>query len=142
MKRSAAKGKQKLAIPPLTQDESQRFVNEDAFSRFKDEVKSRNIHQEKVFMLSKKEQYGLPNEIADIIDLHQWSRFAAHANNPFTSLVREFYANILTPGQTFSMVRGLKVSFSSVSVNMHFGLPEVKDEYADLLDKVFGEEFN
>ena len=40
------------------------------------------------------------------------------------------------------MVRGLKVSFSYVSVNMHFGLPEVKDEYAALLDKIYGEELN
>ncbi|KAL5565361.1 hypothetical protein UlMin_028525 [Ulmus minor] len=142
VKRSATKGKLKLAIPLLTQDESQRFVNEEAFSRFKDEVKNRNIHQEKGFLLSKREQYGLPKEIVDIIDLHQWSKFATHPNNPIASLRREFYANILTPGKNNSMVRGLKVSFSSVYVNMHFGLPEVKDEYATLLDKISRGELN
>ena len=101
-----------------------------------------NFHNEKGFLLSTKENYGLPKEIADTIDAHQWSRFASHPNNPIASLVREFYANILTEGQTFSMVRGLKVSFSSITVNMHYGLPKVKDEYPDLLEKISGEELN
>ncbi len=142
VKRSANRGKPKQTLPQWTQDESQRFVNEEAFSRFTSEVKGRKVHHEKGFLLSKKEHYGLPKEIADTIDFHQWSKFVAHPDNPIISLVREFYANILTPGQTFSMVRGLKISFSSTSVNMHFGLAEFKDDYASLVDKISGEELN
>ena len=72
-----------------------------------------------------KKHYGLPREVAEIIEAHQWLKFVDHPHNAIISLVREFYANILTANQTFSMVRGIKVLLSASSVNMHFGLLEV-----------------
>ena len=79
------------------------------------EIKTRKFHQEKGFLIKKKnaEHYRLPRGIAETIDAHQWTKFVAHPSNPIVSLVREFYANILTNQQNFSMVRGIKVSFSA-----------------------------
>ena len=40
------------------------------------------------------------------------------------------------------MVRGIKVSFSASSINMHFGLSDIEDEYTALLDNVSREDLN
>ena len=118
----------------LGRDDSQRFVNEEAKQRFDTLIKARKIHHEKGFLFQEAEHYGLPANIAEVIDAHQWGKFAEHPSNPIVSLVREFYANITTSQQTFSMVRGLKVSFSAASINMHFGLSDLEDEYSVLLE--------
>ncbi|KAL5569425.1 hypothetical protein UlMin_026000 [Ulmus minor] len=115
-------------------DDSQRFVNEEARQRFDTLIKARQIHNEKGFLLQEAEHYGLPANIAEVIEAHQWGKFAEHPSNPIVSLVREFYANITTSKQTFSMVRGLKVSFSAASINLYFGLPDLEDEYNVLLE--------
>ncbi len=57
-------------------------------------------------------------------------------------LVQEFYSNIPTGAQSFSMVRGVKVSFSASTINMHYGLEDVVDEYDHLLESVSVEELN
>ncbi|KAL5549974.1 hypothetical protein UlMin_000150 [Ulmus minor] len=115
-------------------DDSQKFVNEEAKQRFDTLIKARQIHNEKGFLLQETEHYGLPANIAEVIDAHHWGKFAEHPSNPIVSLVREFYANITTSQQTFSMVRGLKVSFSTALINLYFGLPDLEDEYSVLLE--------
>ena len=40
------------------------------------------------------------------------------------------------------MVRGLKVSVSTSSINMHFGLPDLEDEYTTLLDNISRDDLN
>ena len=120
--------------PHPGKDDSQRFVNEETRQRFDTLIKARKIHQEKGFLFQEAEHYGLPVNIAEIIDAHQWGKFAEHPSNPIVSLVREFYANIMSSQQTFSMVRGLKVSFSAASINLHFGLTDLEDEYSVLLE--------
>ena len=42
----------------------------------------------------------------------------------------------------FSMVRGLKVSFSVSSINMDFGLPDLDDDYSSLFDTISRENLN
>ena len=39
-------------------------------------------------------------------------------------------------GFTFSMVKGVKVSFSAPTINMHLGLDDVVDEYSPLLESI------
>ena len=86
--------------------------------------------------MTNEDHYGLPSEVAVTIDAHPWSKFAVHPYNPIVPLVREFYTNILTVNQTFSMVQGIEVSFSASSINMHFGLPDVVNEYSTLLETI------
>ena len=64
--------------------------------------------------------------------------FSAHSHNPIVPLGQEFYDNILTVNQIYSMVRCIKVAFSASLTNMHFGLPDVVDEYSTLMETIYG----
>ena len=86
--------------------------------------------------------FGLPPEVVGIIRTHNWKAFATHLSNPVLPLVREFYANIVTGNQTFSMVRGVKVSFSAPSINMHIDLEDCVDNFNALLESVRGVEMD
>ena len=110
--------------------------------KYERKVKERTIHQEKGFVLKDVKDFGLPLELSTIIEIHKWRRFTSHPQDPVVPLVREFYSNILTGAQSFSMVRGVKVSFSASTINMHYGLEDVVDEYDHLLESVFVEELN
>ena len=79
---------------------------------------------------------GLPEEVFSAISVHQWKTFSLHPQNPIVPLVREFYLNILIGAQTFSMVQGTKVSFFATSINLHFGLEDLEDEFGPLLDSL------
>ena len=80
--------------------------------------------------------FELPNDISSVIAVHKWKKFASHPQNPIVPLVREFYSNIFTGAQTISMVRGVKVSFSAPTINMHLWLDDVVDEYSPLLESI------
>ncbi|KAL5579151.1 hypothetical protein UlMin_011593 [Ulmus minor] len=135
VKKVAKKPKQQQGQTHLGRDDFQRFVNEEANERFESLlIKTRKFHHEKGFLFQEAEHYRLPANIAEVIDAHQWGKFAEHPSNPIVSLVHEFYANIMSNQQTFSMVRGLKVSFSVASINLHFGLPDLEDEYNVMLE--------
>ena len=133
----ANRGKQSKPQPRYEQNEIQRFVNKEARARFNSEVKERKIHQEKGFLLKNEDHYGQPSEVANNIDARQWTKFASHPHNPIVPLVREFYSKILTVNKSFSMVRGINVSFSASSINRHFGLHDVLDEYGAFLETIF-----
>ena len=75
-----------------------------------------------------------------VIKVHGWWSFAMHPINLIVPLVREFYANIITGAKTFSMVRGVKVSFSASSINMHLNLSDCVDSFRDFVDTVGSEE--
>ncbi|MBW4953958.1 hypothetical protein, partial [Klebsiella pneumoniae] len=83
-----------------------------------------------------------PKEFGKVIKLHGWQSFATHPINLIALLVREFYANIITSAQNFSMVRGAKVSFSASSINMHLGLSDCDDALRDFIDAVGTDELN
>ena len=82
--------------------------------------------------------FGLPHEVAATIRTHRWKNFATHPSNRILPLVREFYSNMLTSNQTFSMVRGVKVSFSAPSINMQFDLEDCVDDFSDLVESLRG----
>ena len=100
------------------------------------------MHQEKGFILKKVKDFGLPAELSSVIEVHRWKKIASHPQDPVVPLVREFYSNILTSAQTFSMVRGGKVSFSASIINMHWGLDDVDDDYVPLLVSISINELN
>ena len=107
----------------------QRFVNAKAKRRFELHIKDRKFHHEKGFVFKNDGNFGLPEEVVAFIKIHGWRSFAIHPINPVAPLVREFYAKIITGAQTFSMVRGVKVSFSASSINMHLGLYDSVDSF-------------
>ena len=86
--------------------------------------------------------FGLPIELSSVIKVHRWKRFASHPQDLVVPLVREFYSNILTGAQTFSLVKGVKLSFSASTINMHWGLDDVDDDYSPLLDSISIDELN
>ena len=112
-KRASSGGRPSASHPQPEQEgeEVQQFVNVEARRKFELEIKERNIHQEKCFILKSERNFGLPTEISSVITVHKWRKFVDHPHNPIIPLVRELYSNILTGNQTFSMVRGIKVSF-------------------------------
>ena len=100
------------------------------------------MHQEKGFILKNVKDFGFPAELSSVIEVHRWKKFASHPQDPVVPLVREFYSNILTGVQTFSMVRGVKVSFLASTINMHWGLDDVDDDYSPLLESISINELN
>ena len=133
--------KTRSAVPAEVEpDLAKKFVSAESKKRFEEEIKERKVSEEKGFILGKGKDFGLPAEVANIIRIHKWRTLAAHPSNPILPLVREFYSNIITPDQTFSMVRGVKVSFSAPSINLHFNLEDFDDKFSDMLDSVGGEE--
>ena len=139
----ANSGGRPSASQPFTQpepehEEFQRFMIGEAKRKFELEVKERKVHEEKGFILTSDKDFGLFSEVVATICTHKWKNFAVHPSNPIFPLVREFYSNILTGNQTFSMVRGVKVSFSAPSINMHFDLEDCVDDFNDLVESVRG----
>ena len=143
-KRASSGGRPSRYQPlfPLEQagEDTQKILNAEAKRKFELEVKERTLHQEKGFVLKNVKYLGLPEEVFSAISVHHWKTFALHPQNPIVLLVREFYSNILTGVQTFSMVRGTKVSFFAASINLHFGLEELDDEFGLLLESLSVEE--
>lgn len=57
-------------------------------------------------------------------------------------MVRKSYANITSPQQKYAMVRGARVSFSAATLKKRWGLEEVVNGYAALLEGVSESELN
>ena len=146
VKRGTAGGRgvpsKKSPVREPDRDEMQRFVNAEAKRHFELYFKDRKFLHEKGFIFTNDADFGLPEEVAEVIKLHGWRNFAMHPINPIAPLVREFYANIVTGSQTFSMVRGVKVSFSASSINMHLGLLDCEDDLRDSVDMICADELN
>ena len=130
------------AQPEPEHEVSWRFINAEAKKIFELEVKERKVHEEKGFILTSGKDFRLPPEVATTICTHNWKSFAVHSTNPILPLVREFYTNIVTGNKPFSMVRGVKVSFSAPSINMHFDLEDCGDNFNDMLESVKGGELD
>lgn len=146
LKKSSTGGRPSASKPASSQQQSRdellRFVNAEAKRHFDLEIKDRSIHQEKGFVFKKDGNFGLPEEVAAVIKRQGWKDFAEHPINPIAPLVREFYANVVTGSQTFAMVRGVKVSFSASSINLHLGLAGYEDNFTDFVETVGSDELD
>ena len=100
VKRGSAGGRggpsKKPPVHEPDRDEMQRFVNAEAKRRFELYFRDRKFLHEKGFIFMNDANFGLPEEVAEVIKLHGWRTFAMHPINPIAQLVREFYANIIT----------------------------------------------
>ena len=69
--------------------------------------------------------------------------FCNHPRDPVLPLVKEFYANLLSPGQHNIWVRNYLVLLDSQVINTFYNLPsEVNCEYTRLLDKLTPQRWN
>ena len=72
-----------------------------------------------------------------------WLEFCNHPRDPVSPLVKEFYANLLSPSQHNIWVRNSVVSLDSRVINSFYNLPsEVDCEYAKLLGNITPPKWN
>ena len=72
-----------------------------------------------------------------------WLEFYNHARDPVLPVVKEFYANLVSPGQHNIWVRNLLVSLDSRVIKAFYNLSaEINCEHAKLLDKLTPQRWN
>ncbi|KAL4285189.1 hypothetical protein GQ457_16G020270 [Hibiscus cannabinus] len=91
--------------PPPDAAEIAIFENEAAEERYQ-QIQSKQLLQEKGFIFSTGERFGLPQDMYDIIVYHGWEKFAKHLDEKDlqkksinVTLVKEFYAHFTDPKQ-------------------------------------------
>ena len=66
-----------------------------------------------------------------------WLEFCNHPRDPVLPVVKEFYTNLVSPGQHNIWVRNSLVPLDSRVINAFYNLPaEINCEYAKLLNKL------
>ena len=67
----------------------------------------------------------------------EWLEFCNHPRDPVVPIVKEFYANLVSPDQHNIWVRNTLVPLDSHVINAFYNLPaEINCEYAKLLGKL------
>ncbi|KAK8669496.1 hypothetical protein V6N13_106924 [Hibiscus sabdariffa] len=97
--------------PPPDTAEIAIFETETAEERYQ-QIQSKQLLQEKGFVFSTGERFGLPQEVYDVIVYHGWEKFARHPDKKElqkksinVTLVKEFYAHFTDPNQGTVYVR-------------------------------------
>ncbi|KAK8625773.1 hypothetical protein V6N13_056933 [Hibiscus sabdariffa] len=118
--------------PPDTADIA-IFENEAAEERYL-QIQSKQLLQEKCFVYSTGERFGLPQEVYDVIVHHGWEKFAKHVDEKElqkksinVTLVKEFYAHFTYPNQGTMYVRSERVEFTSKEINKFFAVKRTMD---------------
>ena len=72
-----------------------------------------------------------------------WLEFCNHPRDPVLPVVKEFYANLVSPDQHNIWVRNTLVPLDSRIINAFYNLyAEINCEYAKLLDKLTPKKWN
>lgn len=71
-----------LPISESSKELAPAFVDVEARVKFENEISKRGFHLEKGFFLTSNTNYGLIEEVAQIIVLHNWKKFVAHLRDP------------------------------------------------------------
>ncbi|KAK9222171.1 hypothetical protein WN944_010603 [Citrus x changshan-huyou] len=86
---------------------------------------------------------GIAQSLYNAAAKHGWLEFCNHPQDPVLPLVKEFYANLVSPGQYNIWVRNSLVPLDSRVINPFYNLPsEVNCDYAKLLDKLTPQRWN
>lgn len=132
----SAMGKTRAAKNPSSSTrnapEIQKFIDGDAKKRYSDNISAQNLVKEKGFLLHDSPTLGQPAFISDVIILRHWQAFCHHPIDPIVSLVKEFYANLQTQGQSTVFVRQVDIPFTSDHINTVLGIHNQEDEFVDL----------
>ncbi|KAK8560113.1 hypothetical protein V6N12_012916 [Hibiscus sabdariffa] len=119
--------------PPPDIAEIAIFETEAAEERYQ-QIQSKQLLQEKGFVFSTGERFGLPQEVYDVIVYHGWEKFARHPDEKElqkksinVTLVKEFYAHFTDPNQGTVYVQSERVVFTAKAINKFFAIKRTAD---------------
>ncbi|KAL5075764.1 hypothetical protein RYX36_014748 [Vicia faba] len=71
-----------------------------------------------------------------LVKARKWAKSCQQSLSFNTQIVKEFYANLVDTNNKMVevVVRGVKVSYTEETINMHFQLKRIKDKYQELMD--------
>ncbi|KAL4384452.1 hypothetical protein GQ457_15G014590 [Hibiscus cannabinus] len=128
--------------PPPDTVEIVVFENEAAEERYL-QIQSKKLLQEKGFVYSTGERFGLPQEVYDVIVYHGWEKFARHADEKElqkksinVTLVKEFYAHFTDPNEGTVYVRSERVEFSAKAINKFFAMKRTTDLHTPFMNSL------
>ncbi|KAK8504427.1 hypothetical protein V6N12_030524 [Hibiscus sabdariffa] len=118
------------------------FENEAAEERYL-QIQSKQLLQEKGFVYSTGERFGLPQEVYDVIVYHGWEKFARHPDEKElqkksinVTLVKEFYAHFTDPNQWTVYVRSERVEFTAKAINKFFAVKRTADLHTPFVNRM------
>ncbi|KAK9006437.1 hypothetical protein V6N11_035475 [Hibiscus sabdariffa] len=104
---------------------------------------SKQLLQEKGFVFSNEERFGLPQEVCDIIVQHGWEKIARHPDEkdlrkkPINvTLVKKFYAHFIDPKQETVYVRAERVEFTARAINNLFALKDTEYQHTPFMNNM------
>ena len=113
-----------------------RFQSCHAEEKYEEFIEPRRILEEKGFQFPD-QLTGIVKTIHNAAAKRGWLEFCKHARNPVLPVVKEFYANLVSPDQYNIWVRNTLVPLDSRVINAFYNLPtEITCEYAKLRDKL------
>ena len=126
-------------------------------SRLKDPSRFQSYHVEEKYeefiephKILEEKGFQFPPQLARVVQSlynaaakRRWLEFCNHPQDPVFPLVKEFYANLVSPGQNNIWVRNSLFPLYSRLINAFYNLPsEVNYEYAKLLGKLTPQRWN
>ncbi|KAK8510796.1 hypothetical protein V6N12_009638 [Hibiscus sabdariffa] len=130
--------------PPLSTEPSEIaiFENEAAEERYL-QIQSKQLLQQKGFVFSTGESFGLRQEVYDVIVQHGWEKFTRHPDEKDlkkksinVTLVKKFYAHFTDPNQGTVYVRTEKVEFTAKAINKFFALKRTADLHTPFVNSM------
>ncbi|KAL4296666.1 hypothetical protein GQ457_12G014900 [Hibiscus cannabinus] len=104
------------------------FKNEAVEERYQ-QIQSKQLLQEKGFVFSAGERFGLPQDLYDVIVYHGWEKFAKHPDEKElqkksinVTLVKEFCAHFTDPKQQTVYICSERVEFKAKAINKFFAI--------------------
>ncbi|TYG61353.1 hypothetical protein ES288_D07G140900v1 [Gossypium darwinii] len=108
-------------IPIMIQDEEAR-------ERFDSIFKNQPMMLEKGFNLESNDKMIMPLSLRNTINVLNWEQFCDARSLLNEDLMREFYADLITPDTNEVLVRKKKVPLTSKSINHLFNLFDVEED--------------
>ena len=113
-----------------------RFQSYHAEEKYKEFIEPLRILEEKGFQFPD-QLIGIVKTIHNAAAKRGWIEFCKHLRNPVLPVVKEFYANLVSPDKHNIWVRNTLVPLDSRVINAFYNLPaEITCEYAKLHDKL------
>ena len=119
-----------------------RFQSYHAEEKYEEFIEPRKILEEKGFQFPHQPS-GIVQSLYNAVAKRKWLEFCNHPRDYVLPLVKEFYANLVSPGQHNIWVRNSLVPLDSRVINAFYNLPaEVNCEYDKLLEKLTPQRWN
>ena len=112
--------------------DSDKFVSEEAQTRYHDSVVKRNPIAERGLCVTGVNWPSIQNNFR----ARKWDEFCNQPKAAIVPIVREFYANAPEHNNRKVFVRGKWVSFSGRAINQFFKVPDIdRDEYTAFIGR-------